>query len=67
MDIQSLLGDESDSLLTHVAKGITKDELTGSFGKGSGWRVAAVEEDRLQTRFHGDHGAPAWCATIKRA
>ena len=28
MDIQSLLGDESDSLLTHVAKGITKDELT---------------------------------------
>ena len=28
MDIQSLLGDEADSLLTHVAKGITKDELT---------------------------------------
>ena len=28
MDIQKLLGDEADSLLTHVAKGITKDELT---------------------------------------
>ena len=28
MDIQSLLGDEAESLLTHEAKGITKDELT---------------------------------------
>src|SRR4051794_11096919 len=27
-DIQSLLGDEADSLLTHVSKGIPKDDLT---------------------------------------
>ncbi len=45
---------------------VTKDELKESFGQGSGWRVAAVEEDRLQTRYHDDRGAPAWCATINR-
>ena len=27
-DIQGLLGDEADSLLTHVSKGIPKDDLT---------------------------------------
>jgi ubiquinone/menaquinone biosynthesis C-methylase UbiE len=45
---------------------VTEDELRQSFDSGSGWRVAAIEADRIQTRFHDDHGAPAWCATIKR-
>ena len=45
---------------------VTTDELKESFGSGSGWRLAAVEADRIQTRFQGDHGAPAWCATVKR-
>ena len=27
--------------------------------------VAAIEPDRVQTRYHDD-GAPAWLATIKR-
>jgi SAM-dependent methyltransferase len=44
---------------------VTQEELRAAFGPGSGWNVAAVEPDRLQTRFH-DHGAPAWFATIKR-
>lgn len=30
------------------------------------WNVAAIAPDRIHTRFHGDHGAPAWLATIKR-
>lgn len=45
---------------------VSQDELRGSFGSGSGWRVAAIEADRIQTRYHDDGGAPAWCATIKR-
>ena len=45
---------------------VSQDELKESFGPKSGWRVAAVEADRIETRFHGDRGAPAWCATLKR-
>jgi hypothetical protein len=33
--------------------------------EGDGWNVAAIEPDRIQTRYHDD-GAPAWFATIKR-
>jgi SAM-dependent methyltransferase len=45
---------------------VREDELRKAFNPGSGWNVAAVEPDRIQTRFHDDDGAPAWCATIKR-
>ena len=44
---------------------ISQEELRGAFNPGTGWNVAAIVPDRLQTRFHDD-GAPAWCATIKR-
>jgi len=44
---------------------ISQEELRAAFNPSNGWHVAAIEPDRLQTRFH-DHGAPAWCATIKR-
>ncbi|HEX3702847.1 MAG TPA: class I SAM-dependent methyltransferase [Vicinamibacterales bacterium] len=44
---------------------ISRDELNAAFNPGTGWNVAAIERDRVQTRFH-DHGAPAWFATIKR-
>jgi SAM-dependent methyltransferase len=44
---------------------VSRDELSAAFGPGSGWRVAAIEPDRVETNFH-DHGAPAWLATIKR-
>jgi len=43
---------------------ITEEELRAAFNTGAGWNVAAIEPDRLQTRFHAD-GAPAWFATIK--
>jgi SAM-dependent methyltransferase len=44
---------------------ISQEELRAAFNPGSGWKVAAIEPERIQTRFHAD-GAPAWFATIKR-
>jgi ubiquinone/menaquinone biosynthesis C-methylase UbiE len=44
---------------------IRQEELRAAFNPGTGWRVAAIEPDRVQTRYHDD-GAPAWLATIKR-
>jgi SAM-dependent methyltransferase len=45
---------------------VRQDELRAAFGPGSGWKVATIEPDRVQTRYHDDDGAPAWLATIKR-
>jgi SAM-dependent methyltransferase len=44
---------------------ITREELRAAFNPSTGWNVAAIEPDRVQTRYHDD-GAPAWFATIKR-
>lgn len=44
---------------------ISHEELRAAFTPDNGWHVAAIEPDRLQTRFHAD-GAPAWFATIRR-
>ena len=44
---------------------ISQDELRAAFDPTTGWTIAAIEADRLQTRFHDD-GAPAWLATIRR-
>jgi ubiquinone/menaquinone biosynthesis C-methylase UbiE len=44
---------------------ISQEELRAAFNPSTGWNVAAIESDRIQTRFHDD-GAPAWFATIKR-
>jgi SAM-dependent methyltransferase len=45
---------------------VSRQELTAAFDPSSGWTVAAIEPERIQTRFHDDDGAPAWLATIKR-
>jgi SAM-dependent methyltransferase len=45
---------------------VSRDDLAAAFGPGSGWNVAAIEADRLQTRFHDADGSPAWQATITR-
>ncbi len=45
---------------------VSRAELGAAFGPGTGWKVVAIEPDRVQTRFHGDNGAPAWLATITR-
>jgi SAM-dependent methyltransferase len=45
---------------------VSQDELRAAFNPSTGWNVAAIEPDRVQTRFHDDDGAPAWLATINR-
>jgi SAM-dependent methyltransferase len=45
---------------------VRQDELRAAFGPSTGWNVVAIEPDRVRTRFHDAHGAPAWFATIKR-
>jgi hypothetical protein len=44
---------------------ISQEELRVAFNPGNGWNVAAIEPDRVQTRYHDD-GAPVWFATVKR-
>jgi hypothetical protein len=44
---------------------ISQEELRAAFNPSNGWKVAAIEPDRIQTRYHDD-GAPGWFATIKR-
>jgi 2-polyprenyl-3-methyl-5-hydroxy-6-metoxy-1,4-benzoquinol methylase len=44
---------------------VSEEELRAAFNAGIGWSVAAIQPDRIETRFH-DNGAPAWLATIKR-
>jgi ubiquinone/menaquinone biosynthesis C-methylase UbiE len=44
---------------------ISQEELRAVFNPSNGWDVAAIEPDRIQTRYHDD-GAPAWFATINR-
>ena len=44
---------------------ISEQELRAAFAPSTGWRLAAIEPDRVQTRYH-DHGAPAWLARIER-
>jgi len=43
---------------------IREDELRTAFAASSGWSVASIKRDRVRTRFHDEHGAPAWFATI---
>jgi SAM-dependent methyltransferase len=45
---------------------VSRAELSTAFRPASGWTVAAIEPDRVQTRFHDENGAPAWLVTIKR-
>jgi hypothetical protein len=35
-------------------------------GPRSGWKVAAIEPGRIQTRYYDDTDAPAWLATVER-
>jgi SAM-dependent methyltransferase len=45
---------------------VSEEGLRAAFTPTSGWNIAAIEPDRIHTNFHGDKGAPAWLATIKR-
>jgi SAM-dependent methyltransferase len=46
---------------------VSQADLRAAFAAGRGWDVAAIEPERVGTRFHDEHGAPAWLATIKRS
>jgi hypothetical protein len=44
---------------------ISQKELRAAFSLSTGWNVAAIEPNRLQTRYHDD-GVPAWLGMMKR-
>jgi ubiquinone/menaquinone biosynthesis C-methylase UbiE len=44
---------------------IGQEEVRAAFNSSNGWRVAAIDRERIQTRHHHE-GVPAWLATIKR-
>lgn len=55
----------SDTGPEPVPHPVSEAELRTSFQPGSGWNIATIAAERIETRFH-DHGAPAWLATIER-
>ncbi len=44
---------------------VSQEELRAAFHPGTGWNVAAIVPERIETRYH-DHGVSAWLATIQR-
>jgi SAM-dependent methyltransferase len=56
----------SDVAPDTVPHPISERDLRAAFNPTTGWRVAALEAERVHTTFHGDDGAPAWLATIER-
>jgi SAM-dependent methyltransferase len=45
---------------------VSREELAGAFDAASGWNVVAIAAERVRTRLHGDRGAAAWLATVRR-
>ena len=45
---------------------VSQQELRAAFNSSTGWDIVSLIPDRVHTRFHGDNGAPAWLATIRR-
>ncbi|HEX6471099.1 MAG TPA: class I SAM-dependent methyltransferase [Streptosporangiaceae bacterium] len=56
-------GDEGPDTGPHP---VSREDLSAAFNPGTGWRVAAIEPDRVLARFLDGDGAPGWLATIKR-
>jgi ubiquinone/menaquinone biosynthesis C-methylase UbiE len=44
---------------------ISQAELSAAFTPSSGWRIASVSPDRIQTRFDAQ-GSPAWLVKVER-
>jgi SAM-dependent methyltransferase len=44
---------------------VSQNKLRAAFSPNSGWNMAFIKPERIETRFHAN-GAPAWLATIKR-
>jgi ubiquinone/menaquinone biosynthesis C-methylase UbiE len=45
---------------------IRREVFAAQFNPNRGWSVAGIQADRILTRYHDEHGAPAWLATIQR-
>jgi len=45
---------------------VSRAELEAAFTAETGWKIETLEPTRIHTRFHGDAGAPAWLATVRR-
>jgi ubiquinone/menaquinone biosynthesis C-methylase UbiE len=45
---------------------VSQEDLRAAFNAENGWDLAAVEPERVVTRFHRE-GASAWLARVKRA
>ncbi|HVV09355.1 class I SAM-dependent methyltransferase [Amycolatopsis sp.] len=45
---------------------VSEADLRSAFNPGAGWKVAAIEPERVHTTFHGANGAPGWLATLHR-
>ncbi|HET7550463.1 MAG TPA: class I SAM-dependent methyltransferase [Gemmatimonadaceae bacterium] len=56
----------SDAAPDTVPHPISQSDLRAAFNPSTEWKIASIEADRVHTTFHGDDGAPAWLATIKR-
>ena len=54
--------DEAPSIGPHP---ISRADLEEAFCASSGWKIAALEPDSIQTTFI-ESGIPAWFATITR-
>jgi len=44
---------------------VSQKELSAAFNVKSGWNIALIKPDRIETRDH-EHDGPAWLATIQR-
>ncbi|MGW5386581.1 class I SAM-dependent methyltransferase [Nocardia sp. NPDC003963] len=44
---------------------VSPEDLNDALSPSTGWNIASIEPDRIETRFH-DHGAPAWWARVDR-
>lgn len=55
--------DEGPDLGPHP---LSRSDLEAAFDSRAGWEIARLEPERVQTRYHDEHGAPAWLATVTR-
>jgi len=46
---------------------VSQEDLKAVFTPSAGWDIVSIAAERVRTRFHDAHGAPAWLATIKRS
>jgi SAM-dependent methyltransferase len=45
---------------------LSRADLEEAFQSRRGWEIARLEPDRVRTRYHDEHGAPGWLATVSR-